>query len=440
MLLTKEINAARHTCCRLATVVSRPPGQHFRRQLSGPCFGCIAPVIRIFDVVRIARVGDCGQSAMPAAGCPSLVPPALLDRALWLERPVLFRCSRTRSEVRPRRRPLPAAAAARNSDSDSGSAVCYFATLGVQRTASRDEIKQAYRRLAREWHPDVNRSPHASERFKVGSCSAAQTPLLLRCSHSAALCLLHSCSAELSRLSTHIFCRPSHKLLGCCQMSSVGASTKSSALADGGRNSKSSHPAAAAAAATRHDVVLPRIRPLTCGPCCSWPFERLRWARSERRSSRCRMSVLGAAGRATSQALAPRPAPCARPAARLCACSTTAARGSGAAPWCAAPCAPAAASTLSTLARRAAATASRSGPAASPSACPPAWTRDRCCACRGRAASAGWAAPAARSFWKCRRAAAAVYLPLLAAGCMAHARGCLWAGCADVPAICGHVG
>lgn len=42
----------------------------------------------------------------------------------------------------------------------------YYAALGVDRSASKDEIQRAYRKLARKWHPDVNKSPEAEDRFK----------------------------------------------------------------------------------------------------------------------------------------------------------------------------------------------------------------------------------------------------------------------------------
>jgi molecular chaperone DnaJ len=42
----------------------------------------------------------------------------------------------------------------------------YYELLGIQRNAAKDDIKQAYRRLARKYHPDVNKEAGAEETFK----------------------------------------------------------------------------------------------------------------------------------------------------------------------------------------------------------------------------------------------------------------------------------
>ena len=42
----------------------------------------------------------------------------------------------------------------------------YYQILRVDRNASKEEIKKAYRRLAKEWHPDANPDPKAEGKFK----------------------------------------------------------------------------------------------------------------------------------------------------------------------------------------------------------------------------------------------------------------------------------
>ena len=42
----------------------------------------------------------------------------------------------------------------------------YYEVLGIDKSASADEIKKSYRRLAKKYHPDINKEPGAEERFK----------------------------------------------------------------------------------------------------------------------------------------------------------------------------------------------------------------------------------------------------------------------------------
>ena len=58
----------------------------------------------------------------------------------------------------------------------------YYDLLNVSRDANPETLKRAYRRLARQYHPDVNKEPGAEERFKERGWQLTQ----------GTACLLHS--------------------------------------------------------------------------------------------------------------------------------------------------------------------------------------------------------------------------------------------------------
>ena len=61
----------------------------------------------------------------------------------------------------------------------------YYEILGVARDADAATIKSAYRKLARKYHPDVNKTKEAEEKFKDILCGIGKIMHLMHCNDFA---------------------------------------------------------------------------------------------------------------------------------------------------------------------------------------------------------------------------------------------------------------
>lgn len=88
-------------------------------------------------------------------------------------------------------------------------ATTLYAVLSIQQEATADEIKKAYRRLARQWHPDVCCEPDAESQFKrINHANAILSDPDRRARYDAGLALAATLAPDAEAIAAHGYYRP----------------------------------------------------------------------------------------------------------------------------------------------------------------------------------------------------------------------------------------
>ena len=94
-------------------------------------------------------------------------------------------------------------------DASPAAAVTFYGLLAVKRTATEADIKTAYRKLAKRWHPDVNRDPDATTMFQqLGRAYEVLSDPQQRRRYDAGLQLETSVTGRQTRTLTTDYWRP----------------------------------------------------------------------------------------------------------------------------------------------------------------------------------------------------------------------------------------